>query len=229
MNTFTINFTDLIGNFWTMNWEPGTARNKNLKEKDIQDVVQFIKTGSWPKGATAAAKNCYDTLATQIATTIVEDTSSSYERTHALVWKIARLYADYKFSKNGDALYNQIEELSEEEKSEEKTVKMKRLLRKIIKSERIFAVKFEEDENWLVDVMTKMKCCICGETLYDDRQGHNPYPVRPQSWYGEKENRCCSSCNQRVVIPARIRCGRKEIYHRTMMKMDYEELLEFVS
>lgn len=230
MNTFTINFTDLIGHFWTMDWNPSTSKNKNLTDTDVQSVVHFIKTGNWPKSATPAAKNCYDTLAAQIAAIIVEDAVSSSKRSQEIVWKIARAYANYKLSKKGDTLYLQIEELGEGGVSEENTLRIRKLLKKIIKSENLFAVKFAEDENWLVDVMTEMKCCICGNTIDDDRQGHNPYPVRPESWYGEKENRCCTFCDQRIVLPARIRFGRNVKDRRNvMMKMNYEELLDYVA
>jgi hypothetical protein len=51
-----------------------------------------------------------------------------------------------------------------------------------------------------------MKCCICSGTI--DKQytpegkifwdgGHNPDPVKP-------EGRCCTHCNECVVIPARM-------------------------
>lgn len=229
MTTFTINFTDFTGHFWNMDWKPSTSKNKRLTEADVQAVVQYIKTGNWPKTSTAAAKDCYGILAAQIAANIVDDAVTSHKRSHELIWKIARSYTNYKFSKKGDALYLQIEELGKKEASVENTLRIRKLMKKIIKSENLFAVKFAEDNNWLVDVMTDMKCCICGKTIDDDRQGHNPYPVRPESWYGEKENRCCAFCNQRIVIPSRIRFGRNANHHRTMMKMGYEELLDFVA
>ena len=47
------------------------------------------------------------------------------------------------------------------------------------------------------------KCCICGGEL-SLMQSHNPYPVRPESHFGEKENRCCSDCNDKIVFPARM-------------------------
>lgn len=229
MNTFAINFTDLIGNFWTMDWEPSTSKNKNLTEADVQAVVTFIKTGNWPKSATAAAKNCYDTLAVLISSTIVGASVYDYERASATYMKIAHLYDTNKLSSKGNMLFERCHALVEAGATEENLVGVFKLMRKIIKSENLFAVKFAEDENWLADVMTDMKCCICGRTIDDDRQGHNPYPVRPQSFPGEKENRCCTFCNQRIVIPSRIRYGRNDYHHRTMMKMDYEELLNFVA
>jgi hypothetical protein len=230
MNTFTINFTDMIGNFWTIDWTPSTSRNTNLSDKDIHAVVQYIKTGVWPKNTTAAAKNCYDTLAAQIAHSIVELATSSRKNSFALTAKISRAWADHKLSKKGDALYKRFEELGQEEMSTENTLQIRKLMKKIIKSENLFAVKFAEDKTWLVEVMTDLKCCICGDIIENELQGHNPYPVRPESWYGEKEYRCCTCCNQRIVIPARIRFGRNDNHHRnTFMKMDYEELLDFVA
>ena len=229
MNTFAINYTNLVGNFWTMEWEPSTSKNKNLTEADVQAVITFIKTGNWPKSATANAKNCYDTLAAQIAATIVVDMTASLERYREIVMKIARAYSNHKLSEKGNALYLQMGELAEKGKSVETTLGIRKLMKKLIKSENLFAVKFAEDDNWLVDVMTDMKCCICGRTIDNNCQGHNPYPVRSESWYGEKENRCCTSCNQRIVIPTRIRFGRRVESHNALMKMDYEELLDFVA
>ncbi len=41
-----------------------------------------------------------------------------------------------------------------------------------------------------------MRCCICKRTV--NEYGRNPYPVR-------KRGMCCSSCDEKYVIPAR--CG----------------------
>lgn len=43
-----------------------------------------------------------------------------------------------------------------------------------------------------------MKCSICGKELKG--YGNNPYPVMK----GETD-RCCDTCNQEKVIPARIK------------------------
>ena len=40
-----------------------------------------------------------------------------------------------------------------------------------------------------------MKCSICDEEI-DDEYGHNAEPVN--------NGRCCSFCNDRIVIPSRI-------------------------
>lgn len=50
---------------------------------------------------------------------------------------------------------------------------------------------------------SKLKCCICGDIMTANT-GNNPYPVKPYSSYGDKENRCCNKCNTGVVIPARL-------------------------
>ena len=228
MTTFTINVTDLMDNFWTLKWTPASSKNKNLTEADIQETVNFIKTGNWGKSATTAAKNCYDTLASLIAEVIIDDSWYSRERIHKIILKITRAYYNYSFSKKGDDLYHQLEKLAEKEKSPKNTIRFRKLLKKIIKSENLFAVKFADDENWLIDITTKMKCCICGQIIDDEYYSHNPYPVRHQSFPGEKENRCCSLCNQQIVIPSRILFGRNSETHRIMMEMDYEDLLDAV-
>ena len=59
---------------------------------------------------------------------------------------------------------------------------------------------------------------------------NDPYPVRPESWYGEKENRCCADCNYTIVIPVRFRCGRHAQQHVARLReMDYKELSAFVA
>jgi hypothetical protein len=51
-----------------------------------------------------------------------------------------------------------------------------------------------------------MKCCICGNEIDKQKtpdgkvfwdRGHNAMPI--------KEGRCCSKCNNEVVVPVRIR------------------------
>lgn len=48
-----------------------------------------------------------------------------------------------------------------------------------------------------------MKCCFCQgaiETEYSGwDKGHNPAPLKTGA-----KNRCCSTCNSLVVIPARL-------------------------
>lgn len=61
-----------------------------------------------------------------------------------------------------------------------------------------------------------MICCICN-TVFDEHEkinmgghefvthgGHNPAPVKD-------EGRCCSECNYKVVIPARLKESIKKI------------------
>lgn len=231
MTTYTIKFTDFTGNFWTMNWEPSTIKNKPLTDTDLKAVFHFIKTGNWPATTSSNAKNCYDALAAQIANTIIEDSvAAGPERLYEVVRRIEQAYDEYKLSPKAECLYERCRSLCEEARSTDNTLRMRKLMKKIIKTDNLFAVKFAEDENWLVEVSAEMKCCICGAAISDDRHSHNPYPVRPESWYGEKENRCCGTCNQRIVIPARIRCGRNVAVHRNLlMEMDYEDLLDFVA
>ena len=60
MNTIAINFTDMVGHFWKMEWTPTTTKKKNLTAQDVQAVIHYIKTGKWPLHTSVAAKNCFD-------------------------------------------------------------------------------------------------------------------------------------------------------------------------
>lgn len=42
----------------------------------------------------------------------------------------------------------------------------------------------------------KVKCCFCGKEIIW-KNGNNPEPVE------EENKRCCNSCNNKIVIPAR--------------------------
>lgn len=44
-----------------------------------------------------------------------------------------------------------------------------------------------------------MKCCICGKQC-ENEWGNNPYPVNKN-----ESARCCNECNDKFVIPARIK------------------------
>ena len=231
MNTYAINFTDFTGHFWNLDWKPTTSKNKNLKDADVQAVIHYIRTGNWPAATSVAAKNCYDTLAAQIANTIIEEsTAAGSERMTTLILKIDRAYTECKLSTKGDELYEHCGELASNPRSPENILRLKKLLKKILKNENLFAVKMAVDEDWRVQVVEEeMKCCICGAPI-TDIQGHNPYPVRPESWFGEKENRCCGHCNREIVIPARFRFGRNPADHgNALMEMNYEELLDCVA
>lgn len=46
------------------------------------------------------------------------------------------------------------------------------------------------------------KCVLCGTTLNDFYESHNPFPA-------SNEGRCCQSCNTSKVIPARIMLARR--------------------
>ena len=75
----------------------------------------------------------------------------------------------------------------------------------------------------------QMKCCICGQPIQDPF-GHNPWPVRDYSSAGESENRCCSDCNNTLVVPFRIfslYTPDNEMHKRTdtLKKLNYDELV----
>lgn len=76
----------------------------------------------------------------------------------------------------------------------------------------------------------KLRCCICGKEMKGDNS-HNPYPVRKGSCYGETENRCCSECNSKIVVPIRIRLGREaggREYRRILQRMSHADLMNFI-
>lgn len=226
MNTYAINFTDFTGHFWNLDWKPTTSKNKNLKDTDVQSVVHYIRTGNWPVVTSVAAKNCYDMLAAQIANVIIDDCiTGGSNRLNEVVLRIERAYAENRLSPKGDELYERCGKVAAELSSEENRLVLRKLLTKILKNENLFAVKMAVDEAWRVKVVEEdMKCCICGAVISDE-QSHDPYPVRPESWYGEKENRCCANCNYQIVIPARLRFGRSEASYRKLAKLDRDDLI----
>lgn len=56
-------------------------------------------------------------------------------------------------------------------------------------------------------------CCICGAKMLPE-ESHNPYPVKPYSPFTTEivEGRCCSMCNQLIVMPARMEKLRQREY-----------------
>jgi len=51
--------------------------------------------------------------------------------------------------------------------------------------------------------MSAPDCCLCGQPCEPWHEGstgygHNPHP------YGEEGDRCCNTCNETKVIPARL-------------------------
>lgn len=66
-------------------------------------------------------------------------------------------------------------------------------------------------------------CCICGTKL-SLSLSHNPYPVREKSWYGQKENRCCSDCNTDIVIPARLSLPHRDVLARNILIARYKNM-----
>lgn len=46
-----------------------------------------------------------------------------------------------------------------------------------------------------------MKCCICGKELKNPIiEGNNPWPVDD-----DPSHVCCSECNDKYVVPARVK------------------------
>lgn len=81
--------------------------------------------------------------------------------------------------------------------------------------------------------MKTIHCCICNEII-NEVESHNPWPVRPYSSIGEKENRCCQACNDTIVIPARIACinatkEQMENIHENLKQMSHRQLRETMS
>lgn len=77
-----------------------------------------------------------------------------------------------------------------------------------------------------------MRCCFCNRVITPE-EGHDAYPLRPETYYGEtEENRCCTRCNARIVLPNRLLWGRdlekiEPHQRRILRKKNYMELLEF--
>lgn len=61
------------------------------------------------------------------------------------------------------------------------------------------AKRFFKEQN-----MKKFTCCICGCDFFD-WTGCNPEPVMDSENEDGTENVCCNSCNERIVLPARLR------------------------
>ena len=74
----------------------------------------------------------------------------------------------------------------------------------------------------------ELTCCICGKKMTREN-AHDPYPVRQESWYEENENRCCTSCNDQIVVPIRRSFGRHGGGHHEFFKeMNYMAILQFM-
>ena len=81
--------------------------------------------------------------------------------------------------------------------------------------------------------MEVVRCCICSKVI-NVKESNNAWPVREYSFIGEKENRCCHTCNLEIVTPIRIGmiCGTEtqvQEAHKTLRKMDYYELTNLVA
>lgn len=84
--------------------------------------------------------------------------------------------------------------------------------------------------------MKTIKCCICNVNI-KEKESHNPWPIRPNSSMGDKENRCCKNCNDILVIPARIACvcstyedmEDMEDFYEKLSDMNYEQLMNTIN
>lgn len=148
MNTFTINITDITGRSWTMEWTPSTSKNKKLSDADIEAVVAFIKTSNWRKGASRAAKNCYDTLTAQIANLIINAVSTSLDHSDALIERLTNLLDTDALSKMGEVLFMQCIRIAmAEADTDENYNRMCALLKKLIKADKLFTIDFVDNQD----------------------------------------------------------------------------------
>lgn len=80
----------------------------------------------------------------------------------------------------------------------------------------------------------KIACCFCGKTI-DAKSGNNAYPLRPESYFGSEENRCCDQCNAELVIPTRVYIWKdvpdydQERELKALIAMPIDELRQFLS
>lgn len=227
MNTYKISYTDFTGRYWNYDWQPNANNNEAVSASDVEAVIEYLQTGSWSSDAGIAAKRCYDSLADLISARIIETACASEAHLLRILTVIQSKYTNSLLTPKSRILYERFNEYCNGT-TEDKKKRTKKLLSKIVKNEKLFMIKFGADPEWTAYEATgNMKCCICG-TPITDKTGHDPYPVRPESWYGEKDNRCCSKCNGQIVFPVRLRYGRHALNHREkLMKMNHDELLEF--
>ena len=219
MTTFAIMFNTCTNSTWKMNWD--FSQGLNVTPADITAVVDYIKNGKWAEDASETAKKCYDILSEHIADTIVEDAFTNSMATHVLMMYAKYYYDNNQLSPKSKLIYDRLA-------SSPSISTTKKLLKKIVKNEKIYCLVIDDTRIWTDEELAPFKCCICGDAITDET-GHNPYPVRDQSYYGERENRCCASCNQRFVIPARLRFGRSEANHRKLVKLDMDDLIGIVA
>lgn len=215
MNIFAIMVRSFTNASWKMNWNP--TQDISASDSDVLDAVHYIKNGVWASNASPVAKKCYEALAEQIADKIVENDFSTDFHTQMLMMLIRHYHDERKFSPKGNLLFDRLTGTSDFDT-------MKKLCKKIVKAENLFLLQIDETRSWTDEELSLFECCICG-TRISDELGHNPYPVRSESWYGERENRCCPICNYQIVVPARLRFGRSEENHRKLAKLNHDELI----
>lgn len=219
MNTFAIMVRSYTNASWKMNWNP--TANIDASDADVMEAVHYIKKGVWTTSASNAAKKCYDELAELIADKIVENDFSVDFNTRVLLMLIKAYHDQNKLSLKSNLLFERLADTSDFEV-------MKKLCKKIVKAERLFNLQIDESRSWTSKELSLFECCICGAEISDETS-HDPYPVRPESWYGERENRCCPTCNYQIVVPVRLRYGRTEANYRKLVEMDIDELLDIVA
>lgn len=227
MNTYMISYTDFTGYYWNIDWEPRVNQNETVSDTEVDVVIKYLQTATWPSDASATAKRCYDNLVDMVSAKIIENACVSEDHLRRIVTVIESKYINSLLTPKSKMLYERFNECSEAANEDVKS-RMRKLLAKIVKNENLYMIKFGADPEWTVYEATgNMKCCICGNPI-TDKTGHDPYPVRPESWYGEKDNRCCSRCNSQIVFPIRLRYGRHAPNHREeLMRMNHDELLAF--
>ena len=213
MNNFAIMVRSFTNASWKLNWNP--TQNICASDSDVMAAVHYIKNGVWDSNTSATAKKCYEALAEQLADKIVENDFSTDFHIQVLLMLIRHYHDEKKLSPTGKLLFERLIGTSDFDT-------MKKLCKKIVKTEKLFILQIDETRAWTDEELSLFECCICGAKISDEL-GHNPYPVRAESWYGERENRCCPTCNYQLVVPARLRFGRSEENHRKLVQLDRDE------
>ena len=222
----TITISTYFGRNMNMNWYPKKKDGKPLSEKDVRSVIHYISYGEWEMPVSSAARNAYKELANCVAKQLVDDIRGDYAKFKEVCMPVYVAYLHNELSPNNAERFRQFEEYSKNKASYPYKKDWFKMFMDIIASEELFVLRIKNGNESEDDTM---RCCICGKEITDD-EGHDPYPVRPESFYGEKENRCCPMCNAQIVIPVRMGYGRDAAQHQKQLrKMGHEELIEFVA
>lgn len=222
----TIAITTTYGRNMDMNWYPKKKNGQPLAEKDVLSVIDYITNGEWTMPVSSAARKAYKELAHCVAKYIVDDARDNIDKNNEIAIAIYCAYISNKLSSVNAARFQRFMDYSKNPDAYPSKTDWRKVFMDIIATEEFFTLRIKNGNELKDDTM---KCCICGKEITDD-EGHDPYPVRPESFYGEKENRCCPMCNAQIVIPARIGYGRDAAQHQKQLrKMGHEELIEFVA